>query len=171
MDPQQPQAFRRFRNRLTRLEDDLAAGGFQTVILDSVTFMELMARKEAQYVLNKTSKEPRQWFAASTDALEELLMIRFGSLAINVVVLAHIDEDKDEVHGQYVRHPAAPGRLRKRSPAGFSELYHAYVARDESGAPEYLWQTRSNALYNAASQISAPDPVPQDYNLLWSPAP
>jgi hypothetical protein len=165
-DPQKPEAYRRFTHRLATLEQD--AEQFRTIVIDSVTFMELMARKRAQYELNPTSKEPRQWFASSTDSLEEILMIRFGAVTCNVVVLAHIDEDKDEVHGMYVRNPAAPGRLRKRSPAGFSELYRAYARRTDDGGREYLWQTRSDAIFNAASQISAPDPTPQDYSTLWS---
>lgn len=168
-DPTKPVAYSRFLARLTHLEEDLATQHFQTVIVDSVTFMELMARKLAQYKLNPNSREPRQWFASSTDTLEEVLMIRFGSLAVNVVVLAHVNEDKDEVHGMYVRNPSAPGRLSKRSPAGFGELYRAFVTINEQGEREYLWQVRSNSMYNAATQIEAPDGVPQDYQLLWTP--
>jgi hypothetical protein len=164
--PNQPEAYKRFLTRLTRLHDDL--GIFRTVVLDSVTFMELAARKLQQYVLNPSSKEPRQWFAGSTDTLEEVLMLHFGALPCNVVVCAHIDEDKDEVHGTMVRNPAAPGRLRKRSPAGYSELYHAYVKRDGKGGREFLWQTSSDAIYNASSQAGAPDPCPQRYEAIWS---
>jgi hypothetical protein len=168
-DPAHPTAYSRFLVRLTRLQTDVAA--YRTIVLDSVTFMELAARKMHQYVLNPTSKEPRQWFAGSTDALEEVLMIRFGALACNVVVTAHIDEDKDEVHGTMVRNPSAPGRLRKRSPAGYSELYRAFVRRDPKTGPTYLWQTRSDAIYNCASQIEAPELVVQDYAALWTPVP
>jgi len=122
-DARKPSAYSRFMQRMDQFArewDDWRTG---TVILDSVTFMELAARKWAQYVLNPTTKEPRQWFASSTDMLEEMLMIRFGSLPMRVVVIAHIDEDKDEVNGEIIRNPCAPGRLRKRSPAGYSELY------------------------------------------------
>lgn len=166
-DPQKPTAYRRFLNRLVNLERDIEAEGFRTVVIDSATFMELMARKLAQYVLNPTSREPRQWFASSTDTLEEVLMIRLGSLPINVVVLAHISDDKDELHGFMVSNPALPGRMSKRGPAGYGELYRAYVTVDEKGTREFLWQTRSGGRWNAASQIGAPDPCPQDYTALW----
>jgi hypothetical protein len=168
VDPTAPEAYRRFLTRLTRLSRDVER--YQTVVLDSVTFMELAARKMNQYVLNPNSKEPRQWFAGATDTLEEVLMLRFGALPCNVVVLAHIDEDKDEVNGTYVRNPSAPGRLRKRSPAGYSELYRAYARRNEGGVREYVWQTRSDALYNASSQVNAPDPCPQTYAAIWTPS-
>lgn len=166
IDPTQPTAYPRFLARLAHLNADLNA--FQTIVLDSITFMELAARKMHQYKLNPNSKEPRQWFAGSTDTLEEVLLIRFGALPCNVVVTAHMDEEKDEVHGTYIRNPSAPGRLRKRGSAGYSELYRAYVRRTEAGGREYMWQTRSDALYNAASQVNAPDPCPATYKAIWT---
>jgi len=166
INPKEPTAYPRFLNRLPRLHEDMAS--FETLVCDSVTFMEICARKYNQYVLSPRAKEPRQWFAASTDTLEEILLIAFGAMTCNIVVCAHIDEDKDEVNGALIRNPAAPGRLRKRSPAGFSEVYHAYVKRSEAGTLEYLWQTRTDHLYNAQSQIQAPDPSPQHYMALWT---
>lgn len=164
LDPLKPQAYARF---LRRLSDGGEFPEWRTVVLDSVTFMELMARKYAQYTLMPNSKEPRQWFASSTDTLEEVLMVRFGALPQNVVVLAHIDEDKDELNGVYLRNPMAPGRLRKRSPAGYSEVYRAYVRRDTNGEREYLWQTRSDNMYSATTQLDAPDPCVQHYTAIF----
>jgi AAA domain-containing protein len=168
-DPTKPAGYSRFLQRLTHLEEDIDALGVQTVIVDSVTFMELMARKLSQYKLNATSREPRQWFGASTDTLEEVLMIRLGSLAINVVVLAHIDDQKVSSHGTNVFSIAAPGRLSRRGPAAYSEVYRAYVQANEAGEKEWLWQTSQDAMYVASSQIGAPNGTLQDYNLLWVP--
>lgn len=163
-DPMKPEAYGRFLRRMESFDPTPWA----TVINDSVTYMEIMARKQQQYVLNKTAREPRQWFAGSTDTLEEVLMIRFGSFPCNVVVVAHVDEDKDELHGSMVRNPAAPGRLRKRSPSGYGEVYHAYVKRDDKGQPMYLWQTRGDHQFNAKSAVQAPDPCPQHYAAIWA---
>ena len=162
-DAQKPEAWGRFLLRLTHLEEDIAEWGIQTLVLDSVTFMELTARKFSQYRLNPTAREPRQWFGFSTDALEEILMIRLGSLPINVVVLAHIDDQKVTSHGTNVFSIAAPGRLSRRGPAAFS------VITNDAGVPEWQWQTRSNGVYTASTQIEAPDPSVQDYRLLWTP--
>ena len=163
-DPLKPGAYARFLQRLAR------SGEFpdwKSLVVDSVTFMELMARKYAQYHLMPNTKEPRQWYAISTETLEEVLLVRFGSLPQNVVVLAHVDEDRDESSGVFVRNPMFPGRLRKRSPAGYSEVYRAYVLRQPQGGREYLWQTRSDLQYNATTQIEATDPCPQGYANLW----
>lgn len=170
-DATKPESYAKFLIRLSRLEKDINEAGFQTVILDSVTFMELMARKLSQYKLNPASREPRQWFSFSTDTLEEILMIRFGSLPINVVALAHIDDQKVSSHGTNVFSIAAPGRLSRRSPGAYSEVYRAYVNTAERGVHEYFWQTRGDLMYIASSQIGAPDPSPQDYNALWSTQP
>jgi hypothetical protein len=169
-DPTKPSAYSRFLARLVHLEADIETLHLQTVIIDSVTFMELMARKLSQYKLNPTSREPRQWFGASTDTLEEVLMIRFGSLPINVVVLAHIDDQKVSSHGTNVFSIAAPGRLSRRGPAAYSEVYRAYVHINERGEKEWLWQTSQDTMYAASSQIGATDGTLQDYNLLWVPA-
>ena len=166
-DPTNPDAYKRFMRRMSGFtSEDLSY--WQTAALDSITFMELSARKYQQYKLNPTSKDPRQWFAGSTDQLEEMLMIRFGSLPINVVICAHVDEARDDAHGTFVRNPAAPGRMRKRLGAGYSEMYRAYAQRDEEGELEYLLQTRQDRLYNATSGIiQAPDPCPPIYEALW----
>ena len=163
-DPQQPTGYGRFLRRMA----DFDPTPWATVVNDSVTYMELMARKEQQYVLNPMARDPRQWWGGSTDALEEVLMLRFGAMPCNVVVNAHVDEDKDELHGNMIRNPAAPGRLRKRSPSGYGEMYHSFVKRDEAGKPMYLWQTRSDHQFNAKSLVGAPDPCPQHYLAIWA---
>lgn len=166
-DPRKPAAYARFMTRMDKFKEEFADWKAGTIVIDSVTFMELAARKWSQYALNPSSKEPRQWFAASTDMLEEMLMLRFGSLAMNVVVIAHVDEDKDEVNGEIVRHPSAPGRMRKRSPAGYSEVFHQYVVRDEQGKRIHLWQTRNDGRWNCATQFaSTPDPCEPRYDAL-----
>jgi len=166
-DPTKPEGYKRFLNRLTRLEADLASHDIKTVILDSVTFMELTARKLSQYHLNPTSREPRQWFSFSTDTLEEILMIRFGSLPVNVVALAHIDDQKVSIHGSQIFSIAAPGRLSRRGPGAYSEVYRAYATVNERGEHVHLWQTKGDGMYTASSQINAADPSPQEYSALW----
>lgn len=166
LDVQNPMAFQRFLNRMATLtRDELAA--WATVVIDSVTAMELCKRKQAQYKLLPHVKEPRLWFAASTDALEEMLMIRFAGLPTNVVVLAHVDEDKDEFHGEMIRNPSAPGRLRKRLASQYAELYRTHVAKDERGNRVHVLQTRTDGRFHASTQLGAPDPCAPEYEKLW----
>lgn len=140
---------------------------YQTVIIDSLTMAELGARKLSEYKLNPTTKEPRQWFGYSTNALEEMLMIRCGSLPCNVVAICHLDKEKDEVEGLQVRNPNLPGRLRGNAASAFGEFYHAYRRRNDKGEFTYLLQTRGDQFFNANSMIQAPNPAVPDYNNLW----
>lgn len=162
-----PQAYERFMTKLGTLNLELPK--YKTLVLDSITSMELAARKQQQYKLNPNSKDPRQWYAGTTERLEEVLCIWLGALHnVNVVVLAHIDEEKDELHGTMIRNPAAPGRLRKRLAAYYPEMYRAFVKREGDKPAQYLLQTRSNNLYHATSVVAeAPDPCPQTFDALW----
>ena len=160
-----PSAYRRFRERVDDLFTEYRE--WKTIVIDSLTFMELAARKNEQYVLNPTSRDPRQWYAGSTETLEEMLLMVFSNLSTNVVCCAHIDEKRDEVHGNMIYNPALPGRLSRRLPAGYGELYRAYVARDDEENLVHRLQTRATDEYNASSQIQAPDPCVPLYQSLW----
>ena len=164
--PEKPTAYQQFRNRMAFFDGE--KDYWKTVVLDSITYMELSARLLYQFVLNPQGekKEPRQWYAASTEALEQMLLVRFGGLRLNVVVLAHIDEEKDELNGTYVRNPKAPGRMRKGVGSGYMEVYHSFVGQD-GDEKVYALQTRTDKQYAAASQIGAPDPCLADYEALW----
>lgn len=140
---------------------------WKTVVIDSVTNMELLARKDAQYRLNPTARDPRQWWASSTDSLEEHLMMTLSGVDTNVVVLAHIDKDKDELHGNFVHNPSAPGRLRSRLASAFGEFYRVFIGIDEEGVSTHMLQTKGSPDYNAFSGISAPNPSVPVYSALF----
>ncbi len=140
-----------------------------TLVVDSVTFMEIAARYRERYVTNPKSKEPRQWWAGSTDALEQMLLVSIGALRINVVVVAHASEQREEVNGQVLRTIIAPGRLAKATAAGYTETYRAYVIRNEQTKErQYVLQTQPDNLWIAKTGIDAPDPCWADYEALWT---
>ena len=162
----QPTAYMRFQTRFdTLFPNELT--WWKTVALDSITFMEKLARKWDQYVLNPTAKDPRKWFGASTDLLEEMLMLRFAGLPMNVIAIAHIDTEKDDVHGLLVRNPSAPGRLRRDLSTAYSEIYRLYIGDDGKGGKVHAAQTRSDNLFNAQTHINAPNPCWPTYEALW----
>lgn len=150
-DAQSPTAWARFAGRWTRFRADGEVNQYNTIVVDSVSSMELVARKYHQYVLNPSSRDPRQWWNGATDALEEMLWINLGALRKHVVVVAHVDEKKNDVSGEIVWNPAAPGRLSKKLPAGYAELWHAYVQR-KGTEREYVIQTSPDGRYHASTQ-------------------
>jgi len=167
-DPRKPQAFRQFRNRFDTLFEEVQASRWATVVIDGVTFLELISRKLYQHDEVK-GKEPRRWYAQSTEDLEELLMCRAGALRCNVVVCAHLDKSYNEVSGVSVHHPAAPGRMSTRFGAGFPEMYVAHCLKQSDGQVKYWLQTRTDSQCAASSVfLEAPDPCEPVYKALWA---
>jgi hypothetical protein len=172
--PEKPHAFADWRIRRSVFHHELDI--WKTVGLDSFTSAETAARLNEKYWLNPQtdkeykSRDPRKWWGGSTDAMEEALKVSFLSYPMNVVVIAHVDQERDEsaVAGTTLRNPMAPGRLRGGLAQQYMELYYAYVHSDpKTGRRMGLLQTVSNGIYNAASQINAPDPCYAHYESLW----
>lgn len=177
-DVENPLAFAYFRTRMGILHEEYAT--WKTVVIDSISFMELQARKLEEKVLNPLPQgvslytkggggDQRMWFAGATSALEELLCMRLAGLDMNVVVTAHISKDKNMVSGEIVQVPYAPGRLSSRSllSAAFAEQYRLYTERDEEGKRVHLAQTYSRDGFSAGTQIEASDPSWPQYDALW----
>lgn len=169
-DPRTPVGYNRFLSRATALTQECREGKWATVVIDSITFMELLARKLYQYRLAANTSEPRQWYAGSTELVEELVLMRAPWWDANVLVIAHIDSEKDEVLGTFVHNPSMPGRMRTKAASGYLELWRCYAEVNDAGVVEYKLQTQANGQYAATSNIKAPDGCPLDYEFLWSTA-
>lgn len=141
---------------------------YATIVIDSITMMAIAARKESQYFLNPSARDPRQWYGHATEMLEECLMVQCGSVNKNVVVIAHVSEEKDELHGSMVRNPAAPGRMRTGIAAAFGEFYRSWVEIGEKGEQNYRIQTKGDRVYNCTSAIEAPNNCVAHYDNLWT---
>ena len=175
-DPENPTAYEKFCYRMAVLQHEY--GNWNTIVFDPVTFMELAARKRHEKVLNPMQKfargtDTRQHYSGATDDLEEMLAIRAPSLPMNVVILAHIDERRNEVSGEILRGPFAPGRLSKRSQlvAVTQETYHSYCYRDDGGKRQFALKTANDGVWQACSQIDAPDPCYPHYESLFQNSP
>lgn len=173
-NPEEPHAFADWRMRRSLFWQEF--NNWATVVADSLTQWEIAARLQHKYVLNPQadkefkSRDPRKWFGGSTDDIEEALKVAFLSFPMNVVVIAHVDQDRDEsaVMGITARNPMAPGRLRGTLAQQYSEMYYAYIYQDPGTKQRLgLLQTQTNSMFNAASQIGAPDPCYGHYDSLW----
>jgi hypothetical protein len=165
-NPQEPETYAKFLQRMTVIDGEIDAGYWVTIVHDSITFMEYRARCDDKYRLNVGAKDGRQHYAASKDAIELMLYGHFASMNINIVTLCHIDEKKDEVNGEIVRNPAAPGTLSKRLAAAYGEQYRAFTVRDGDKI-NYLIQSINNGLYSAQTHINVPNPCYPHYESLW----
>jgi len=166
-DLENPTALLTFRARLSLLHNEYDS--WKTIGLDSLTTMDLVARKLEEKTLNPNTKDKRQWFGEGTNALEEIICWRFASLPMNVVLICHIDERKNEISGEILRGPSARGRLARQGlvNAYYQEQYHLYTMRDETGKRIHACQTQNRDGWVATTQINAPDPCYPHYESIW----
>lgn len=172
-DPYKPDAYKRYSQRMVPFARTREHEQYKTVGWDSTTFFGMSRRKWDEYVLNAKSKsgntqDGKQWYGAEARAVEDELFRRATMLSCNTFVTAHVNDDKEDMHGRAILTPAAPGKLSRRMPAGFTELYHFYV-KGQGKDREYLIQTQPNSMFVASSQIPAPDPMHAEagYRGLW----
>lgn len=150
---------------------------YKTVGHDSATFLELAARKYDQYVANpvpagdKERKHGLKWFGSAASSMEEAVWQHPANWQVNVFCVCHLETDKDEVGGFFVRSPFVRGKeLRGKMGAAYQEIYRLYVQRDAQGVDHHLAQTRLDPSYLARSMIQAPNPVQTGlgYDGLWN---
>lgn len=169
-DATRPTAWALFNQRLASLPQEMGSV-WKTWVIDSTTFLEEAVFNHQRYVVNPNTKEPRQWYAGVAETMRALLWNRVSAAALrlNVVVLTHIDTDKDELQGSFVRNPALAGKLRGRVAAGYPEFYRALWQDDDKGGRQFLLQTSAGQGFACLSQrIHAPNPCLPDYAALWT---
>lgn len=161
-------AYERLEERLIALRDEINAGAWKTVVLDSLSFLEYQARKLHQYKLNPESnagntQDARQWYNSSAEVVEEFCYSQLAWLPINVVVLAHVRDTKSNRRGQNIWVPEAPGVKGPKIPGAFAEVYVLHSTADGR-----VLQTENDTSFIATSQIGAPDNCEPHYNALWT---
>lgn len=165
-NPEKPVALDLYLRRMAVLHKDYEY--YETFVLDSVTYLEKAARWHDQFKTNAGSKDPRQFYAASSEQVERQVMGRFAAIPKNSIVVCHVDSDKEEIGGQSIRVPAAPGAKARQLPSAYAEVYRPYVKMN-NGKPEYWLQTRSDGLWLSGSQIQAPNPCGPNptWEMIW----
>ena len=165
--PRTVYAYERLEQRLAGLKDEVFAGQWKTVVLDSLSFLEYQVRKLHQYKLNPESnagnvQDARQWYNSSAEVIEEFCYSHLAWLPINVVVLAHVRDTKSNIRGQTTWVPEAPGVKGRKLPGAFAEVYVLH----STGEGRCL-QTENDTAFIATTQIMAPNGCYPRYRDLW----
>lgn len=168
-NPAEPSTYPRFIQRFNSIEAEIKTKGWKTLILDTVTYFELMVRYYSANGFNKDSKDGRQHYAFSANACEQYVMMRWPNLLMaNTFVLAHIDDQKDETDegGAVIRKMAAmPGKMPNRVGGGFGEVWRVY--QDESGAYTVQTAERPGSKFDCKSLKKFPDGCYPDLEVMW----
>ena len=159
-------AYEKFLARFQTLEQEIEGGYWASVVIDSVSSIELGIRKYCEYKLNPITndgnkQDARQHYFAAADQLLELFYSRIAWLPCVVGVAAHV-KNKDD-RGKQLTMPDFPGAVPRRAPGAFSEVYFHFA--DEDGQ---IWlQTERSADIMATTQIPAPNPCSPHYKALF----
>jgi len=169
-NPENPTSYGRFVSRTANLEAEITQEGYQSVVLDSATAFELMARYYSENNINKGAKDGRQHYGFSAHACEQFIMTRWPNLiATNAVVIAHYDDQKDDsddgeksVTRKMI---ALPGKLPNRIGSQYSEVWRVYI--DDAGNRVLQTQPRPNSSFACKTSVGFVDGIFPHYESLW----
>lgn len=157
-----------FSNIISELSKQEASNAlaYKTIVLDSLTTFSSLCLKhivKSNPGIKRTSSRQGvqpglQDYGILRREFERLIPGLLG-LKANIVMLGHIDTNKDELTGEIVRGPLLDGSFAKSLPIYFKEVYRAFVDKDE-----HLLQTKTDYKYSCRSQIPAlPNPCSASY--------
>lgn len=72
-----------------------------------------------------------------------------------IILINHIDIDKDELMGSILEFPVGPSRNMGRGIG--KELDEIWRQREEAG--DYVWRTKRSGFFQAGSRLDLPDPI------------
>ena len=162
-------AFENFLARLPSIQQEVRQGQWATVVFDSLSSLAYEARKLDEYKMNPAIEEGRkahgmQSYGAAARAIEELVRSNLSSMRCNVVLLGHLQVERDALGNVTDHWPAAPGQLSRQLPGVFPE---SYIVHAEADGANWL-QTQSGNGYVATTQIPAPNGCEATYKAIWS---
>ena len=153
-NPDKPKAFEAWDTAFTKQVQQGLFNHVGTYVLDSAT---TWASAALNVVLAKSGRPggvPQQndWYPQMV--LMEKGLRRIMTLPCDIVFICHDDVVEDKILGSISRSPMMTGKLKKRIPLLFSEVYYAQARRTSKGT-EYVWQMQRDAQNEARSRMQA----------------
>ena len=171
--PDDPKAYDIFESRMRGFEAQ--ARSWASVAIDSMTFMQrasLLRWKKVNPLESTKQHSNLSWYGGMAEDATNTVMSRACWWKTNVCIICHIDENKDDLADfGAVRSVALAGKLSKRAPAGFGEVYRMRIVPSQKQNGEYLreLQTRGDTSWVANSLVAkAPNPCQPSYEALWA---
>ena len=151
-DPRLPKAFQLFDDEYHRLR----GGGFfdhiGTYVIDSVTTWAQCAMNVVLKKAGRVGGTPQKNDWMPQMGLIENAMRDFVALPCDCILLGHDDVTKDESSGKMYSGLMITGKLTRRVPLLFDEIYCA-MTKETSKGIEYQLLTRATGTYQARSRL------------------
>lgn len=176
-DEQNPVAMTQLLARLPQITDEVKAKKWRTLVIDSWSQLEWIARFRRMY---GTMQAKSPYWEAQSD-LQTMVNARLMNLKCNLIVTFHIATKITKNRaGEVIKGPKndigggedsytiqAIGDL-KNLPGVFGENYLSVAPTD--GSDNYYLQTRRDANFRTlCSRIGAPNPCPNTWNAIFGP--
>jgi len=153
-------AMQLFANDMNALRKSGTFSKMGTVCLDSLTLF-------GDAVLGKTLVEARQANPKHGKVMEiqdwgtflnecQFWLKTLLALPTDVIILGHIQEDKDDVTGQIIRNVMLPGSGSQRTPILLSEVYYMLMEKAQGQAnmpPKRVLLTGQDSYYKASTRL------------------
>lgn len=137
---------------------------YRTLVIDNLTTM-FRVWKEMILLTNRIASLRIQDYGT----LENILYGQFipslktlNSRIPYIILIDHIQADKDETTGKVSEFPIGPSSNMGRALA--KEFDESYISKYEGG--KYIWRTRPTGLMNAKSRLHLPEVVEANWNSL-----
>lgn len=166
-------AWERFQSRIPSIHSEVKKGQWATVVLDSLSTLELCIRKFEEYKNNPQSKlgnkqDARQWYGSSGAAIQEVCYNLGWLPYVNVVVLAHVRMTPDRIRDTIYWSPEMPGTYTRKVPGLFPEIYYIHFNPNAEPGKQHYLQTHNDGVYIASTQIPVPNGILPRYSALWN---
>jgi len=151
-NPRQPTAFKLWDDEFHRLKTGKFFDSLGTFAIDSVTTWAQCAMNAILKKAGRAGGTPQQndWLPQMT--MLENAMRDFVSLPCDCVLIGHDDVVKDEASGKLFATLMITGKLSRRIPLLFDEIYCA-LTKETSKGIEYQLLTRASGMYQARSRL------------------
>jgi len=151
-DPRSPSAFKLFDDEYHRLRRGEVFEQLGTYVIDSVTTWAQCAMNAVLKKAGRAGGTPQQ-----NDWMPQMMMMEnamrdFVSLPCDCILLGHDDVTKDETTGRMFAGLMITGKLSRRVPLLFDEIYCA-LTKETSKGIEYQLLTRATGMYQARSRL------------------
>ena len=151
-DPRRPDKFQLWDNEYHRLKTGGFFDSIGTYAIDSVTTWAQTAMNAVLKKAGRAGGTPQQ-----NDWLPQMMMLEnamrdFVSLPCDCVLIGHDDVTKDEASGRMFVGLMITGKLSRRVPLLFDEIYCA-LTKETSKGIEYQLLTRATGMYQARSRL------------------
>ena len=124
-----------------------------TYVIDSITTWSQTIMYDVMKKAGRTGAQPFQQDWLPQMAIIENAVRQLISLPCDVIFLGHDDTDKDEATGRMFISLMITGKLKRRVPLMFDEVYVA-LTKDTSKGVEYQLLTQKTGLYQARSRLA-----------------